>query len=238
MDVSNYRKAALATFDPKIVKAGLRGVASNKQGVILAAAILGLKNETGQLMQAVSKFVLGEQIKPELRDAAANELGDILRYAVIGAKAIKVKVPGSGKKIKPKQTMTESILRLDALTTNLLAHLDHAFDGSGLGAPSVTVQLSADELAAAQAKAAAKGKESKRTTKKVDHETRTTALADISTEWAELIQTVYSLCWTLCQKTPGEVMDASVAKLRELHPGLIPEALPAGGEAEESPSEA
>lgn len=233
MDVSTYKKAAFATFDPKIVKAGIRGLASNKQSVILAAAILGLKNETGQLMQAVSKFVLGEQIKPDLRFAAAVELGDILRYAVIGAKTLKVKVPGSGKKIKPKGTMTESILKLDALSTSLLAHVDLAFDGKGLGAPAVTVQLSAEELAATQARAAAKGKESKKTTKKVDDETRTAALADISAQWAELIQTVYSLCWTLCNQTPGEVMDASVAKLRELHPGLIPEALPAGGDAED-----
>lgn len=121
MQIGTFRKNVMKTVAVKAAKLGLRQVSKNTARTNVAHATVSLKTGTGRLMQALSKYVLGDAFSPTMQEAALPVFGDIGYALTILCRALKVKMPTATKKSKLTGTRTAALLHLDALATDLLA---------------------------------------------------------------------------------------------------------------------
>lgn len=121
MDSASFKRNVFRTLSPKTSKAGLRGVARTTPGVHIMYAITGLNTEVGALMESLKPFVLGFQLNSAMKQDAFLAFGGVSYFAVMLAKVIKAKVPGSGKKVHLHGlTKTEALLKLNSLSNDLM----------------------------------------------------------------------------------------------------------------------
>lgn len=221
MDVSQYRKKVMGHLSTGAAKKGLRVMSGNKRMLNLGHAMVGVAAGSGEVLKATELFVLGVvQMSDEVRARFRDELGGALMYTVSGAKELKVKIPSSTKKVKPKHTMSELILKLDSISTDLLILYKDVYLGHGLGEATIEVPRTKEELKIARDKAAqraaAQGKSEfpePKATKRVDSPAKVEFLAKVQALWEVLVPTVYELSWSILGEPVATVMDESAKKL-------------------------
>lgn len=227
MKGNEYAKMVMSTVSVADAKAGLRAMLSNKRTLNIGHAIVGVNTEIGELMSAVMPFLIGVapffdttgKLKPEYAADIEEELGDLMWYTTLGAKMLKVKLPSTSKKIKPTATPTELVFKANALAVDLLSLFKKTYYGIGLGEAMIELEKTAEEIAAAQARADAiaisRGRSAipVRTTKRGPSPTKDAFIARIAEVWAELIPLVYQMSWSYLGKPIGEVMDSNHEKL-------------------------
>lgn len=139
MDIVSYKKAVFKTLSIKPAKEGLRKVARKTPNTNIAHAIVGLKSETGELLQGLQPYILGVQLNATMRSNAQEELGDIAYYTTVLCRTLHVKMPSATKKVLLKgTTLTKAILELDSIATNLLDQYKKAFYGRDLDMALIT----------------------------------------------------------------------------------------------------
>jgi hypothetical protein len=130
MNSNSFERSVMRTVSPLLAKEGLRDVARSNQTTNLLHGIIGLNTEIGGLLQNLQPYLLGFQLNNELLQATFTSLGGVNYYAVLLAKTLKVKVPGSGKKVHLQaMTKTEAVLRLNSLSVDLLYEAMAVFRG-------------------------------------------------------------------------------------------------------------
>ena len=111
----------------------MRKVARKTTTTNLSHAIVGLKSETGELLQGLHAYILGTQLNDAMRSNAREELGDIAYYTTVLCKVLKIKMPTSSKKVALKNmTLTDALLRIDGVATDLLDQYKKSFYGRDL----------------------------------------------------------------------------------------------------------
>lgn len=124
MDTAHFKACVTKTLDAKPVKDGLRLLARKNQTTHVTKGVIGFNTSVGALMYALEDYTLGLQLTQDMRDDAAGALADCLYYGTVLAKAVKVTVPGSGKKVRLHgMTMTKALLELNATATRMLIDL-------------------------------------------------------------------------------------------------------------------
>lgn len=130
MDNVTYRRNVLKTLSVRPAKAGLRWTLRSTNRVNLMHAVHGLHSEVSEFIVGLTPVLLGQQLSEEHKINAFEELGDIGYYLTVLAKCLKVKLPGSGKKLTIKTgTRAERILELLALSSAMLDLTKKTFYG-------------------------------------------------------------------------------------------------------------
>jgi hypothetical protein len=101
MESNLYKRNVLATVSVKPAQAGLRRLASNTVRVNVSHAMVGLAQTVSDLLVNMTGYILGSERWDKIdKEAAVKAMGDVGYYLAIGCKYAKVKLPGSGKKVK------------------------------------------------------------------------------------------------------------------------------------------
>jgi hypothetical protein len=133
VDTNLFKRNVAKTLAPKPAKEGIRKIARKTAATITAQAVVGLKVSTGELHRALEAYLLGFQLTDALRLHARENLGDVLYQLAVLSKILKVKLPGSRKKVYLKgMTMTQAVLRLDQVATDMLGLYLSTFKGQDL----------------------------------------------------------------------------------------------------------
>jgi len=144
METAAFKRNVFRTLSVKTAKAGLRYTARNTPATNVFHGIVGLNTEVGRLMAGVQPFLLGFQLNDAVLQNLFQALGGVSYYAVLLAKTLKVKVPGSGKKVHLHSlTKTEAILQLNALTNALLYDATGVFVGNDINFAEIAVTVQA-----------------------------------------------------------------------------------------------
>jgi hypothetical protein len=124
MQISMFRRNVTKTMATKATKTALRVVSKDTIRTQVAATTVALKKHTGQLLQIVGPYLLGLPQTQEMKDAAFKTLGNV-GFDLTGlARALKVKLPASTKRIKLVGTRGAALLQLDSLATDLLTQVE------------------------------------------------------------------------------------------------------------------
>jgi hypothetical protein len=214
MQIGQFRKNVMKTVNTKAAKAGVRQVSRNTLKANLSHAGVGLAVSVGNVVQALSKYVLGEQIKQEMKDDALIEMGNVGYHLVVLARLLKVKLPSSTKKIKLVGTRTAALIELQGVTTDLLEVVAHGlFDAP----PTMTVK----KMVVMPNKGGAK-------------EERDTQVIDVAQEAAKdherlmalfgMVTDAVQLYWKLCFDTFGHppviAFENKFARMQKEFPGI------------------
>jgi hypothetical protein len=149
MQANAFKRAAALVAPVKDVKSHLRVLPRKTLTATYVHAAISLAVAAGTLMTTLSPYVAGTQLNEELKAEAYRDLGPVFEHSFVLAKALKVKLPGSGKKVKlVGETTTESLLHIHRLSNDLLSLVRVLTDGGGL-----TEKLDMDESTVAQAQA-------------------------------------------------------------------------------------
>lgn len=132
MLLAQYKRSVYKTLSIKPAKDGLRKVARKTPTTNLAHAIVGLKSETGELLQGMEQYILGFPLDDAMKQNAREELGDIVYYTTVLCKTLRIKMPASTKKVALKGTLTKALLQLDGIATDLLDQYKKSFYGRDL----------------------------------------------------------------------------------------------------------
>jgi len=132
MKTNEFRRVVTKTLEPKTIKTGVRNVLRKAKTVNLMESIIGVRYETGNLMEAMRPYILGFQLTPQVKANAKESMGCILHHAVNAAKLLKVKVPSSQRKVKVQATPTSLLTDLDAASNHLLEGYYAAHQGNNL----------------------------------------------------------------------------------------------------------
>jgi hypothetical protein len=117
MDSASFKRAAVKTLQPKLTKAGLRHAAKTTARANLFHTVIELHECMTHTVINLTPYILGSQLKPELKNMARNTLAAVGARLVIAAKLLKLKVPASTKKLKLHgMTRTEALMELFNLT--------------------------------------------------------------------------------------------------------------------------
>src|ERR1041385_7290378 len=120
MKSGTFRKNVLKTVQIKPIKAGLKQVARNTLRTHITHGIVSLNLHTGNVLQALTPYVLGEQMLPSMTDSAKIALGDVVADLALLCRALKVKMPTATKKSKLTGTRGAALLHMASLATDLL----------------------------------------------------------------------------------------------------------------------
>ena len=121
MKTTDYKRFVMSrAAPPKNVKAAMRGNVRTNRLANAFHGVLGFKTETGEIVQGMTLYLLGHQLRPDMVLNLREEVGDAMFYLTLAAKHLKVKLPGFGKKVKLRQTPTLTLLQLDSLATDML----------------------------------------------------------------------------------------------------------------------
>lgn len=122
MDNMKYRTNVMKTLSIGPAKAGLKLVVKKTVRLNVFHAAIGLATEAMELTAALSAYIAGSsRLTEKMKIHAFEEAGDISYYATVLAKMLKVKVTGSGKKVKLKgMTRTEAVLKLNDVAGQIL----------------------------------------------------------------------------------------------------------------------
>lgn len=103
METKTFKWATHKTLSPRTAKEGFKAATRKRKDINIANEVLATRSATGQLFRDMIPFITpGIQLNDTLRKQARENLGVALHHAVALAKLLKVKVPGSSKKIKTR----------------------------------------------------------------------------------------------------------------------------------------
>lgn len=192
MDSNLYRRNVLATLSVKPAKAGLRRIASNTVRTNVSHAIVGFCGEVSELLVGMADYLLGVKKLTQIEGInILEEMGDIGYYLVVGCKFAKVKVPGSGKKVKlVGMTLGKALMELNRLAADLqdLFHRN-AYYGPKYLEDGKTVDVVATEALEAE------------------------RLVKTQAILAEAVALYWPLCYELFAEPPATVFEANINKL-------------------------
>ncbi|QZI85721.1 hypothetical protein CPT_Summit_065 [Stenotrophomonas phage Summit] len=126
-----YRKNVTATLSVKPAKVGLRQMLRKQKTLNLGHALVGLGGEIGEVVLALTPFVLGaSQLNADLKAKARPEFGDVLYFTFVAGKMLKAKLPASTKKVKLKgYTISEAVLKLNEFGTLFVGQYKKVYYG-------------------------------------------------------------------------------------------------------------
>ena len=194
MDTAQYKRGVMKTLSIKPAKEGLRYAARNTGRTTLLHGAVGLATEAMELLGAAQQYLLDGRMTSEARAAVVDELGDCGYYLVVMAKTLKVKVPGSGKKLKIVGTRGKALLDFLHLAERILSSQKKVFYGvKTMDNPALPGRLVLDPA----------------------------AQAEVDAGWAEVLKPLIvaaldlyaRLSHDLTGGSAAEVMDANIAKL-------------------------
>jgi hypothetical protein len=222
VDNATYRKNVLKTLSVKPAKAGLKILVRQTARMNAAHAIIGIASETGELLAGLRQYVVGaSKLTDAMKVNAFEECGDIGYYIQVAAKFLKVKVPGSGKKVKLKgMTRTEALLELMAISSAMLDLTKKHFYGPVFKTETKT---KAEQAVDAEGNVVAgQFVDIKIEVQVVDVEATEAKLADRDAKLRALLGNYIDLFWPFVYETfevpPANVFVGNVAKLAKRYP--------------------
>jgi hypothetical protein len=133
MDSNRFKRNVLRTVSARVTKFGLRNTARATVNAHVFHAIAGLNTEVGALIQGMQPFLLGFQLNQDILQNAFMSLGGVSYYTMLLSKVLKVKVPGSGKKLHLiNLTKTEALLKLHEVSLELSYQGMSVFHGEAI----------------------------------------------------------------------------------------------------------
>jgi hypothetical protein len=160
--------------------------------------VLELNAAMGILHQGFRPYILGFQLNDDMKNQGAVDLGMVLHHATILARLLKVKVPSSARKVKPKNTPTYLLTEMGSATTD-----------------TINAVLAAIQPASIEKKeVVGKNKEGTPTKKEVTVITP----SDLDTEkvsepLSRLLSSLYEFHWALYQAPVADLMEAHIKRL-------------------------
>jgi hypothetical protein len=144
MNSNQFKRNVSRTVSARVAKAGLQNATRKIVGTNVLHAIVGLNTEVGALLQSMQPFLLGNQMKPQWIEEAYTPFGGVSYYVMMLAKALKLKVPGAGKKVKlVGMTKTEGLLALNNMSVDLLYHAMAVMQGNVMDLEVLQTDVSA-----------------------------------------------------------------------------------------------
>lgn len=214
MQIGQFRKNVMKTVNTKTVKAGIRQVSRNTLKANIAHSGVSLAVGVGNLVQALSQYVLGEQIKPEMKEDALIEMGNVGYHLVVLARVLKVKLPSSTKKIKLQGTRTAALIELQGVVTDFLEIVGLSLFEAP---PTTTVK----KMVVMPNKGGAK---EERDTQVIDvaaeaakDQLQQTALAAMLTD---AVQLYWKLCFSTFEQPPVIAFENKFARMQKEYPGI------------------
>lgn len=142
MDVPSYKRAVMKTLSVKPAKEGMKVMMRKIATLNVAHGIVGLKSETGELLEGLQPYLLGHQLNDTMRHNAMEELGDCAYYMTVLCRTLHVSLPASTKKVALKgMTLSKALLDLDKIATDLLDQFKKTFYGRELNIETITKLL-------------------------------------------------------------------------------------------------
>lgn len=122
MDNGTYKKNVLRTLSVAPARLGLRLMTRNTARMNVFHAVIGMASETMELQGGLKDYVTGaSKLTDGMKLRAFEEAGYLTYYLTVISKFLKVKVPGSGKKVKLKSmTRTEALMGLVVIAGDML----------------------------------------------------------------------------------------------------------------------
>lgn len=108
------------TAPPKVIKAGLRAAMRTSRTAHVVHALLGYNAEVGAMLQIMSPYLLGQQLKSPMLIELRARMGEAMFYLVLGARYVGAKVPAFAKKVKLRQTPSVTLLQLQGAAVEML----------------------------------------------------------------------------------------------------------------------
>jgi hypothetical protein len=213
MKYGAYKTNAFKTLQPKAAKLGLRVLSKNTLHVNQSKAILGLNVAVGELTSAVTPYLLGAQLKPELKTAAVGPLGAIGFNVVLLARLTKVKSPSAKKKIKLKKgTYLEAYITLVQASNALLNYVDGVFLGPAMR--TVTKEVTNPGT----------GEKSMREVLAIDVDQENLNEQERQKQVAAMVENLTTAFWAFAyaytDQTPMEIFEEHMPKLIQAYPGI------------------
>lgn len=117
---SAYLRAVKSTLAPVAdSRKGLRSMMRTRQTLTLSHALAGIGTEIGEMIDAMSPYLLGNQLNPDMLKSFKDESGDLLYYAHLAARQVKAKLPSATRKIKVPGTPSELLLRINSIGVDI-----------------------------------------------------------------------------------------------------------------------
>jgi len=204
----------MKTLNAKATKLALRTASKSTTRVQAAQATVALKVHTGQLLQALSQYVLGFPQTQEMKDNALHTMGDIGADLAVLCRVLKVSMPSSTKKVKLVGTRAAALLQLDSLATDLLRQTDRSLF---VAPPMVKVK----KMVSMPQKGGAK---EERDVEVVDAPADTQAETDRQAEMKSFLSGAVDVFWRLnfdlFGQPPVAALDAKFKRLQAEHPEI------------------
>jgi hypothetical protein len=218
MDASGYRKEVVKLLPTSEAKRGLRVVSGNKRMLNISRSMVGTVSAISLVLTSTDRFILGYQMDDSIRAQFRSALGELLFWSFAGAKELKVKMPATTKKVRPKATMTELLMQLNSIGTDLLKLYLQTYRAHGLAHGMEEVPRTAEEMKlatdAAKARAHAQGKKefpTPKSTKKVESQHRKDFLLLVKNRWEAMVPILYELSWSILNEPVATVLDADLS---------------------------
>lgn len=209
MDNGSYKRNVFKTLRQREAKLGLKFVARNTKRTNVMHAISGIQAGTLRMAGTLGPYMVGSvKINDTMKIAAFDAASDLTYFLTVAAKTLKVKIPGSGKKVKLKgMTRSEAMVKLVQLATTLADTGKEIFTGPVLVDKEVTRM---DKKA---------GVEVKTVVKAVDPDASEAQAAEREHRLAATLSQYLELFWALCFDTfevpPANLYVAQIAKLEK-----------------------
>ena len=214
MQIGLFRRNVMKTVQAKATKLALRTATKSTPRVQAAQATVALTVHTGQLLQALSQYVLGAQQTQEMKDHAFHTMGDIGADLAILCRVLKVNMPSSTKKVKLVGTRAAALLQLDSLSTDLLRQVERGLFVS----PTMTT---VKKMVSMPQKGGAK---EERDVEIVNAEAETAAETDRQAEMKSFLSGAVDVFWRLnfdlFGQPPAAVLDAKFKRLQAQYPEI------------------
>jgi hypothetical protein len=208
MDNGSYKRNVFKTLSQREAKLGLKFVARNTKRTNVMHAVSGIMAGTLKLSGVLGPYMVGSvKINDAMKIAAFDAASELTYYLTVAAKVLKVKIPGSGKKVKLKgMTRSEAVVKLVQLATTLADAEKEVFLGPVLADKEVTRK---DK----------EGKAVKAVVKAVDPDASEGQAAEREHRIAATLSQYLELFWALCFDTfevpPANLYVAQIAKLEK-----------------------
>lgn len=224
METKDFKRNMYKMLNAKPVKEGMRVTLRKSRSVNLYHSIFGVATESGQLLAAFRPYILGFQINDVVKKNGYAATGALLQHAVAAAKLLKLKVPPSARKIKPKNSPTFLLTEVNRLSTELLVEyfsvhtplstlvIPTAAKERVLGAAGNPIQTGTNE----------KGKpvyQTKDITKNVTQYTAKEINQEkIGTVITNLLNVLYEFVWAMYHGPVADLMEAHIMAIKGSYP--------------------
>ncbi|KVR21635.1 hypothetical protein WK13_34420 [Burkholderia ubonensis] len=132
MDTATYKRCVNKTLtaNAKPAKTGLRALARKVPTTNLSYGLVGFADAMGEVREVLHDYILGFQFDTGLRPALREKLGEAIFALTIASKTLKIRVPANKRMLKVVgMTNTAALLRLDKISTQMLAAFKVAYQG-------------------------------------------------------------------------------------------------------------